>query len=139
MGSQKYLYVYILKCADKSYYTGVTNNPERRLTEHNEGIDTDCYTYSRRPVKMIYTECFNDFKLAISWEKKIKKWSRRKKEALINSKWDELKKAAVCRNDISHKSFISSSHISTPLDVTTSNTSTNVNVSWSEVENKINL
>ncbi|MES2680933.1 MAG: GIY-YIG nuclease family protein [Bacteroidota bacterium] len=76
----KYLYVYILKCSDGSYYTGVTNNPERRLEEHNFGINKDAYTYSRRALELVYRERFDDFNLAISWEKRIKKWSRKKKK-----------------------------------------------------------
>ncbi|PBQ33548.1 hypothetical protein CNR22_17790 [Sphingobacteriaceae bacterium] len=102
---QKFLYVYILKCSDHSYYTGVTNNPERRLIEHNTGFNKDSYTYSRRPVEMLYLERFTDYNLAISWEKRIKDWSRKKKEALINGYWDELRKAAECQNASSHKIF----------------------------------
>lgn len=83
----KYLYVYILKCSDDSYYVGVTNNPERRLIEHNEGINEAAYTSSRRPCEMVFKERFNDFNLAIDWEKRIKRWSRKKKEALINGEF----------------------------------------------------
>jgi len=86
----KSIYVYILQCADGTYYTGVTNNPDRRLAEHNTGVHKDSYTYSRRPVDMKYCAIFNDPELAISWEKKIKGWSHKKKEALIENNWDEL-------------------------------------------------
>ena len=47
MNTDKYLYVYILKCSDNSYYTGVTNDPERRILEHNSGINEKSYTSSR--------------------------------------------------------------------------------------------
>ena len=77
----KYLYVYILKCTDKTYYTGITNNPEKRIVEHNSGINKTSYTYLRRPVEMIYRERFTDYNLAIRWEKRIKNWNRKKKEA----------------------------------------------------------
>jgi len=86
----KSIYVYILECSDGSFYTGVTNNPERRLIEHNEGIHSDSYTYSRRPVDLKYCEQFNDPELAILWEKKIKGWSHKKKKALIEDNWEEL-------------------------------------------------
>jgi len=86
----KYMYVYILECADGSYYTGVTNNPERRFLEHKDGINPDSYTFSRRPLKLLYCEYFTDPLQAISWEKKIKGWSRRKKEALIKEDWKSL-------------------------------------------------
>jgi len=95
----KQLYVYILECSDKSYYTGVTNNPEKRLQEHNRGIITTSYTYTRRPVKIMYVESFTNFNLAIEWEKRIKKWSRKKKEALIDGNWEKLKKFSECMND----------------------------------------
>ena len=98
----KYLYVYILKCSDNSYYTGVTNNPELRLRQHNFGLNKDAYTFTRRPVEMLYCEKFSDYLLAISWEKRIKKWSRKKKEALIEQNWDALKIAAICKNDTHH-------------------------------------
>jgi putative endonuclease len=69
----KYMYVYILECADGSYYTGVTNNPERRLVEHNSGKNPESYTYSRRPLEMKYCEYFTDPLQAISWDRVFKK------------------------------------------------------------------
>ena len=88
---QKYIYLYILLCSDKTYYTGVTNNLERRITEHQNGISEQSYTYSRRPVELLYQEMFTDFNLAFDWETKIKKWSKAKKEALIRGDFDLLK------------------------------------------------
>jgi putative endonuclease len=82
----KTMYVYILECADKSFYTGVTNNAEKRLVEHNTGIDRNSYTYIRRPVKLVFCETFADALQAIHFEKQIKGWSRKKKEALIAGK-----------------------------------------------------
>ena len=79
----KVMYVYIIKCSDKTYYTGVTNNLESRYEQHKEGINVNCYTYSRRPLELVFYEIFNSPKPAIAFEKKIKKWSRIKKEALI--------------------------------------------------------
>lgn len=99
----KYLYVYILKCSDGTYYTGVTNNPEKRLEEHNSGENKKSYTFLRRPVQMIYCERFTDFNLAIKWEKRIKDWNRKKKEALIKENWTQLKIEAECKNKTSHK------------------------------------
>ncbi|MBX3165532.1 MAG: GIY-YIG nuclease family protein [Bacteroidetes bacterium] len=103
MKTVKFLYVYILKCSDGSYYTGVTNNPERRLLQHNKGTQQDAYTYIRRPVELVYCQLFTDFNLAIEWETKIKKWSKVKKEALINSDWKKLRQEAECKNETSHK------------------------------------
>jgi putative endonuclease len=86
----KYIYLYILKCNDNSYYTGVTNNLDKRLKEHNLGINPESYTYSRRPLELVYSEAFTNFNLAFEWETKIKKWSKAKKEALINGEFDNL-------------------------------------------------
>ncbi len=86
----KFYYVYILKCSDDSYYTGFTNNIERRLGEHFSGLNKNCYTYNKRPLELVWFETFNDVNNAIAIEKQIKGWSRRKKEALINEDWDKL-------------------------------------------------
>tara|TARA_R110000868_G_scaffold14457_5_gene67363 strand:- start:15167 stop:15496 length:330 start_codon:yes stop_codon:yes gene_type:complete len=86
----KFYYVYIVKCSDGSYYTGITNSIDRRLYEHNSGERPDSYTYTRRPVVLVWFEAFSDATQAIMIEKKIKGWSRRKKEALISEDWDKL-------------------------------------------------
>ena len=84
-------YVYIVECKDASYYTGMTNDLDRRLWEHNTGFDETCYTYKRRPVELKYSIEINDVKQAIEWERQIKGWSRKKKEALFNDGWEEDK------------------------------------------------
>lgn len=88
----KTYHVYILHCSDNSYYTGITNNIEKRLKEHNTSLDKISYTYSRRPVKLVYHESFQNPNDAIAWEKRIKGWSRKKKEALIRGDFEELKR-----------------------------------------------
>ena len=87
-------YVYILLCADGSYYTGMTNSLERRLEEHKEGVNKLCYTFSRLPFILKYSQTYRFANDAISREKQIKGWSRKKKEALINGNYDELKRLA---------------------------------------------
>ncbi len=84
-------FVYIVECSDRMYYTGVTNDLDRRIWEHNEGIDPKSFTYNRRPVLLKYYEYFSDINQAISWEKQLKGWSRKKKEALFDRDWDKLK------------------------------------------------
>ena len=69
--------IYILERNDGSYYTGVTNNLERRLWEHNTGFNIGCYTYSKRPLKLRYYESTHDIKQAISREKQLKGWSKK--------------------------------------------------------------
>jgi putative endonuclease len=82
-------FVYILKCSDDSYYTGVTNNLEKRVNEHQSG-KIKGYTSSRLPVKLVFSETFSDIHQAIRFEKQIKGWSRKKKEALIHRNFDLL-------------------------------------------------
>lgn len=101
----KIFYVYIVKCKDDSYYTGITNDIERRILEHNYGESPDSYTAIRRPVNLVFFETFNDFTIAEQWEKKIKGWSRRKKEALIESNWEKLKEYSVCQNKSHFSNF----------------------------------
>jgi len=86
----KLSYTYILKCSDNTYYTGVTSNLSKRLIEHKYGKHFESYTYKRRPVELVFYAEFTDINLAIQTEKQIKKWSRVKKEALINNEFDKL-------------------------------------------------
>ncbi len=76
----KYFYTYILECADKSYYTGITNDIERRLIEHNSNEFPDSYCHKRRPVKVVFAELFLQPEVAIEFEKQIKGWSRKRKK-----------------------------------------------------------
>jgi len=103
--AMKLFYVYIVKCRDESYYTGITNDINRRIQEHNEGISSDSYTFKRHPVELVFYETFNDFTLAEQWEKRIKGWSRRKKEALIQNNWEKLKEYSVCKNETHFSNF----------------------------------
>tara|TARA_B100000745_G_scaffold270788_1_gene197850 strand:+ start:6 stop:320 length:315 start_codon:yes stop_codon:yes gene_type:complete len=99
-------FVYILKCSDNSYYTGITNNLDKRLNEHKFEKNHDCYTLKRRPLELKFQQIFNDVLLAIYFEKKIKKWTRSKKEALINGDFDMLQILAECRNASHFKYFV---------------------------------
>ncbi|CAG0999974.1 MAG: GIY-YIG nuclease family protein [Bacteroidetes bacterium] len=83
-------FVYILRCNDGTYYTGVTNNLERRFSEHQSGEDTSAYTFKRRPVQLVFYAEFSNIDFAIEKEKQLKKWSRAKKEALIEGKYELL-------------------------------------------------
>jgi len=94
----KLYYVYILECADKFLYTGITNNISRRFLEHQQGLHKNCFTYKRRPVELIFYMEFKDVNQAIFFEKKIKKWSRAKKLALSNSDFDSLHILSRCNN-----------------------------------------
>jgi len=82
-------WVYILRCADGSCYTGSSRAVEvdTRLSEHELALFATAYTASRRPVTLVYAERFEMIVDAIAAERRIKGWSRAKKEALINGDW----------------------------------------------------
>ena len=94
----KTYYVYILKCSDGLTYTGITNNISRRFEEHQNGLNKTCFTYKRRPLELIFQQEFNNVEQAIYFEKKIKKWSPKKKFALANGEYNLLQILAECRN-----------------------------------------
>ena len=101
----KQYFVSILKCSDNSYYTGVTNNIDLRLSQHQSGKFPESYTYKRRPVELVFFYLFNDIIQAIAFEQQVKGWSRKKKEAIINDNWDKLKELSICRNDSHSDNF----------------------------------
>jgi putative endonuclease len=84
-------YVYILLCADNSYYVGSTSDDDLsvRINQHNDGCFPG-YTVSRRPVKLVWSQHFERITDAIASERQIKGWSRAKKEALIRSDWKSV-------------------------------------------------
>jgi len=84
-------WVYILLCADGSYYVGSSRHEDLgiRISEHEAGIH-DGYTKSRRPVKLVWCEHFPQISDAVLFERQLKGWSRAKKEALIRGDWDAV-------------------------------------------------
>ena len=82
-------WVYILQCADRSYYTGHTDNLEVRIAKHQSG-EIEGYTSSRLPARLCFTEEFATREEALSCERQIKGWSRKKKEALMRRDWNEI-------------------------------------------------
>jgi len=86
----KIYYIYILECADNTFYTGITSDLTKRLESHQTGIYKGSYTSTRRPVKLSFYCEFTDSNMAIETEKQIKKWSQAKKKALINGDYDKL-------------------------------------------------
>ena len=87
-------YVYILRCSDGLYYTGHTDNLERRLAEHKRG-EYDGFTAARLPVELMWCETFPTRDEARGAEYRIKSWSRAKKEALFRSDWAAVSVAAM--------------------------------------------
>jgi len=83
-------YVYILKGADDSYYTGHTDNPEVRVAAHRMAL-TGSWVSKRLPVEVVFVESAPTREEALAFEQQIKRWSRAKKEALIAGDWERLK------------------------------------------------
>lgn len=83
-------FVYILKCADATYYVGHTDNIEKRLHEHNNQL-YPCYTVARVPVQLVFSQSYESRDEAFAMERRIKKWTRIKKEALIKQDGESLK------------------------------------------------
>ena len=98
-------YVYILRCSDHSYYTRVTSDIENRVFQHQSGSFPESYTHNRRPVELVFYCEFNNINEAISFEKQVKGWSRKKKEAIIKNNWHLLPSLSICQNESHHKNF----------------------------------
>ena len=87
-------YVYILKCRDGSYYTGHTDNLEQRLAQHRNRFFPNCYTATRLPVELVFSQTFPTREEALAAERQIKGWSRKKKEAMMRGDWNEVSSLA---------------------------------------------
>ena len=86
-------FIYILHCADETYYTGLTSDLKRRLREHASGKDHRAFTYSRRPVRLVWFEEIADKETARQREKKVKSLKRAQKEALALKGNDSLEES----------------------------------------------
>jgi putative endonuclease len=91
-------FVYMLQCADSSYYIGSATGDDlaKRIAEHRTGAYPG-YTSTRRPVQLVWSEHFDRITDAIAAERKIKGWRRAKKRALITGDWNEIRRLAKRR------------------------------------------
>ena len=89
-------WVYMLQCADRSYYVGHTDELEKRVLQHERG-ESGGYTSTRRPVRVVFTQAFASREEALAADLQIKGWSRKKKEALVQSDWAEMSQLAQRR------------------------------------------
>jgi putative endonuclease len=97
MSNEPGAYVYMLRCADGSYYVGSARlGLDQRVIEHNQCVYGG-YTSTRRPVTLVWAEHFLNITDAIAVERKIKGWSRAKKEALIRGDYDAIRELAKRR------------------------------------------
>jgi putative endonuclease len=108
-------WMYILECADGSYYVGSTKNLERRIAEHQQGLGAK-YTSNRLPVKLVYGEEYDRVADAYVREKQVQGWRRAKREALINGNPDllpALAKKIFDRSNISKSNPVVEARIET--------------------------
>jgi predicted GIY-YIG superfamily endonuclease len=82
-------HAYLLRCNDGSYYAGHTDNLEQRIAQHETGA-LGGYTARRRPIVLVWSESFQTRDDAFAVERKLKGWSRAKKEALIAGDWERV-------------------------------------------------
>ncbi|GAA5133722.1 hypothetical protein GCM10023339_69740 [Alloalcanivorax gelatiniphagus] len=82
-------HVYILRCADDSFYVGSTWDLERRVSEHNLGLGA-AYTRRRTPVELVWAAAYDRVDEAYAMEKRIQGWSRAKRQALVDGRTDDL-------------------------------------------------
>ena len=95
------IYVYMLRCADGSYYVGSATGESLaiRVDQHNAGAYKG-YTFSRRPVVLVWSEHFERITDGIAAERQLKGWSRAKKEALLRSDWAKMNELASRRGGL---------------------------------------
>ncbi|MFZ5859074.1 MAG: GIY-YIG nuclease family protein [Chloroflexota bacterium] len=86
-------WMYILECADGSYYVGSTKNLEQRLSQHQSGKGAK-YTSGRLPIKLVYSEEYSRVSEAYAREKQVQNWSRAKRKALIDGQYESLPELA---------------------------------------------
>ena len=94
--------MYILECADGSYYVGSTKDLERRLWQHQNGVGAK-HTAKRLPVKLVYCEFYDRASDAFYREKQVQGWSRKKKQALMAGDANLLHQLAECRNETHYR------------------------------------
>ena len=97
-------FVYILKCSDDTYYTGSYRGDDlqHRVNDHNNGLRKDAYTFRRRPVELVWNDVFDNPYDMIDCERRIKGWSRKKKEALIRGDEEALPDLSRRRSQVFH-------------------------------------
>ena len=90
MKDEQDYWVYILRCADGSYYIGCTHDLQQRIKTHEQGRAAE-YTSRRRPLTLVYSEKHQTVDSAHRRERQVKRWTKEKKEALINGDLAGLK------------------------------------------------
>jgi predicted GIY-YIG superfamily endonuclease len=83
-------WTYLLRCSDGRYYTGHTEDLDVRLAQHQQGFFPNCWTYTRRPVELVWSEAFPTRDEALVAERMVGGWSRAKKQSLVRGAWGRV-------------------------------------------------
>jgi len=94
-------FTYMLRCADGTIYTGHTDNLDIRFAQHQMGYFCSCYTAKRRPVALLWSDWFATRVEALEAERRLKGWSKAKKQALAAGDWAAVRELARCRTGVS--------------------------------------
>jgi putative endonuclease len=91
-------FVYMLRCSDDSFYVGSATGDDlnQQIAQHQTGAFPG-YTYTRRPIELVWSEHFDRIVDAIAVERKLKGWSRAKKQALIRGDWSQVRRLSKRR------------------------------------------
>ena len=130
-------WVYILQCSDDSYYTGSTNNLEIRISQHQNGEGAN-YTKKRLPVKLMFSQEYDRVDEAFYVEKQVQGWSRKKKQALIDGKFEMLHELSKCLNETHFSNKPTSPFDSAQGPVTSKPSLSNSDAAKIEIHNGLN-
>ncbi|RZJ66608.1 MAG: GIY-YIG nuclease family protein [Flavobacterium sp.] len=98
-----FYYVYILRCKDGKFFTGITKNLKTEIDCLKNGSDRKNYTFNRRPFVLEWYQTFHNLEQALAIKKKLSGWSGQKKKAFLEKNFDHIQTLAECRNATHHK------------------------------------
>ncbi len=96
-------YVFILRCKDGRFFTGITTDLKKEIERHQNGVNRKNYTFYRRPVVLEWYQTFHNEEQALAIKKKLTGWSGQKKEAFLQKNFEHIQTLAECRNATHHK------------------------------------
>lgn len=111
-------FVYILRCANDSFYVGSARDLDARVKAHNAGRGA-AYTFKYRPVYLVYSEVFDTETAAVTRERQLKRWSHKKKQALIDANIEALKNLIKSHSQIANDPLRAPRKVMSPVDVST--------------------
>lgn len=93
-----FFYVFILRCKDGRFYTGITTDLKKEIENHENGVNRKSFTFYRRPLILEWYQTFTNRDQALAIKKKLTGWSAQKKQAFLEKNFDHIITLAECRN-----------------------------------------